>query len=693
MLENLNIEKPKYIDGIVKYNATLEDTLKLVSLISSRDSYQVKGLAEKLKAGTVEQTAHNIWNFLKSNIPYKEDTRGTEQVRTPARVIEDAKNGIGVDCDCMTTLVSAILKELNIKHYYKVVAWQGDNYAHIYPVAIDNNGNEYAIDGIPEIIQFNVELPYSSELKFNQNYYKMDLQELNGTVAELEEKQIADDFFNTELSGANTDEDSEESLDKYYSENYHALMGNYIVVDDEQDAEFILAGADFFEGIFYKQTQLLLSNLRKEKENPTFLSKYQNTEKEIAIAETVLVNWKEDILPAILTEAIQDSDKYKDFYIELRKGITEYTRNNELNGVEDFDIYLKAIGEDELNELELNGSLDGWFKKAWNKVKTGLKKAGKKVKNGLLKVGRKLHRVAMFPARATVFPILRAGGGILFLARYANPADLKKSAKLREKKRRADFIVHKLVRVLGYNLSKFDNLVKAGIKTAFGGVDKAFARLKRGKQLYGTELNGELGFWATAASAVIGLIGKLWKFIQKIFKKKPKDPKLTAGDFANGSTANNNAGNDNNDNAGNDDYAGNDYNDNAGNNSKSTRMSTSNTKEEGGKTKNASIVAKAKEFTKKHKTTLIIVSIVIVLLIVGFVFWKKSHSKPKKRRSVNGRQKALNGTRVVTSTSVKTIDTGKRLKQMHRIAKRMRKQYPNAKYSTLLKKASKELKK
>ncbi len=683
MLQDIKIQKPYYTDSIVKYNATLDDTLSLIAKISTRDKHQVFDLAQKLKGDTVKQTAYNIWLFVKENIPYKEDKRGTEQVRTPARVIEDAKNGIGSDCDCFTTFISAILKNLNIDHYYKVVAWKGEEYAHIYPVAIDENGNEYAIDGIPQILEFNVELPYTAELIFNKNY-NMDLQELNGTMQEIETKAMEDEFFASELNGYNPDEDSEDSLDRYYIENYQALMGNTIVVDDEKEADIILTGGEFFEGVFYKQVQLLLSNLKKEQANPTFLSKRQNTKKEIAIAETILEEWSSKDLPSILSEAIQDSDMYKTFYTELRKGITEYTRPKTLNGIDDFDIYLQLIDDEELNGLILNGTLDGWFSKAWNKVKTGFKKAGKKISTGLKKVGRALHRGAMFPMRATLFPILRAGGGVLFLARYASPEDLKKSAKLREKKRRADLIVNKLVKALGYTTSGFDKLVKAGIKTAFGGVDKAFARLKRGKQLYGqSELNGELGWVA----AVAGVVVKLWQFIKKIFKKKPQDPKLSADDFA----QENSAPTPNYDN--NTDTYETYSNNNSDNNpiqrgtmmSKSGKPSNQNldTNNDG----KVSTGEKVKGFFKKHKTKIIIISIVIVLLIVGFVFWKKSQHKPKRKT------RALNGTRVITSTSVKTIDTGKRLKKMHRIAKQLKKQYPNAKYSTLLKKASAQMRK
>ena len=345
-----NIESPRYEDRIIKQNANLEDTINLIRKVSTRDSYQVAELSEKLQADSVENTALNIWLWVKENIPYKADKKGTEQVRTPARVIEDAKNGIGSDCDCYTTFISAILKNLHIEHYYKVVAWEkvGD-FAHIYPVAIDQNKQEYAIDCIPEVRQFNRELPFIDFKKFNP----MNLQELNGAVSLATEQMDLQDLkeeMTASLDGYNDDED------EYLStpEVYQSLFGKLMLVDTEDEADFVLDGITFVDNVLAKQLKDARASLRKEYRKPTALSKIQNTAKELGIIEDVIGYWNSPKRQEVLKSAILDSDVYRQFYIELANG-TQTQLNGENNSV---DLYLKYILDEDIEKYENNEQIN-----------------------------------------------------------------------------------------------------------------------------------------------------------------------------------------------------------------------------------------------------------------------------------------------------------------------------------------------
>lgn len=136
MLHGSNIPQVVMPTGsatVVKKNATVKDTVKLINEISTAHAHEVKELALYLKGNTIKQTCENIWNHVRK-FTYREDKEGVEQLRTPARSFHE---GV-MDCDCATLYISAILKNLSIPHVYRVVAWEEkEKWAHIYPVAIN----------------------------------------------------------------------------------------------------------------------------------------------------------------------------------------------------------------------------------------------------------------------------------------------------------------------------------------------------------------------------------------------------------------------------------------------------------------------------------------------------------------------------------------------------------------------------
>lgn len=154
-----------------KEGATVADTIRFIPQVVNETLFHTEKIAQVLKAGTVQQTCNNIWQFVYEHIAYKKDKEGKEQVRSPARAWHDRHRG--VDCDCYTVFISSILSNLNIPHLLRITKYQEDRFQHIYPVVPLKDGSYITIDCV--VKQFNYEEPYREKKDTT-----MDLEYLNG---------------------------------------------------------------------------------------------------------------------------------------------------------------------------------------------------------------------------------------------------------------------------------------------------------------------------------------------------------------------------------------------------------------------------------------------------------------------------------------------------------------------------------
>jgi hypothetical protein len=155
----------------IKGNADVSHTLALIPKVVHETLHHTAQLAQHLKANNLNETCKNIWDFVYQHIAYRKDEDGKEQVRSPARVWQDRKQG--VDCDCYTTFISSILTNLNIPHVYRITKYFKPHFQHIYPIVPLSNGKYITIDCVVE--QYNYEEPFSEKKDT-----PMDLQYLNG---------------------------------------------------------------------------------------------------------------------------------------------------------------------------------------------------------------------------------------------------------------------------------------------------------------------------------------------------------------------------------------------------------------------------------------------------------------------------------------------------------------------------------
>lgn len=131
----------------------------------------ITGDVEKLRGETDEETARNIWRWIKGNpkIKYVPDYVLTDiqKVRKPARLFHD---GVG-DCKSLSLLAGAFLRKLNIPYEYVVIKQDSRNphKGHIYV----QTSSGVILDPVNDV--FNEEPRYWKKMK-----YKTRIQTLSG---------------------------------------------------------------------------------------------------------------------------------------------------------------------------------------------------------------------------------------------------------------------------------------------------------------------------------------------------------------------------------------------------------------------------------------------------------------------------------------------------------------------------------
>lgn len=145
----------------IKVNPSVGEILAHMQMLVNSTLPQTAKFAAYLKQNntSIENLLKALFTFMYQHIDYKEDAKGFEQLREPARLFLDK---IG-DCDCYSVFIKSVLQNLGIKSHFKVVKFNGnENFSHVYvvvpkfPNAKMSNKNDYwVID--PVLDTFNQE--------------------------------------------------------------------------------------------------------------------------------------------------------------------------------------------------------------------------------------------------------------------------------------------------------------------------------------------------------------------------------------------------------------------------------------------------------------------------------------------------------------------------------------------------------
>lgn len=104
---------------------------------------QPRSLVSNIAAGTVDEKCQDVFDYMIKNTRYQLDRDGEQLIKSPARLLAD---GCG-DCKSYTMFIACCLHCLGISCKVRFVNFDGGSqYTHVYPVAIDECGNEIIMD-------------------------------------------------------------------------------------------------------------------------------------------------------------------------------------------------------------------------------------------------------------------------------------------------------------------------------------------------------------------------------------------------------------------------------------------------------------------------------------------------------------------------------------------------------------------
>lgn len=136
--------------------------IEVVLYADPKSGYYTQEFAKTLKAAKLIDTCKNIWDFLKSKIPYVLDKPGYQWIKSPGRLWEE-KAG---DCKSYSVFTASILKNLGIPYAYRFASYDPNDSTptHVYVYVPLKNGKEIIIDAVWSG-------PFNTEKKF---CYKTD---------------------------------------------------------------------------------------------------------------------------------------------------------------------------------------------------------------------------------------------------------------------------------------------------------------------------------------------------------------------------------------------------------------------------------------------------------------------------------------------------------------------------------------
>jgi len=315
----------------LKKNADVSDTVLLMIDIINDYHLQCVRIAKHLRGKTIKETAENVWNFVFKYLKY--NIEKGEILRTPAATWYyaqvKARDFIGnsfekpqysADCDCFSIFICSIAKCLNLTWLLRITAYNTDNFQHVYPLFIDEQGKPIIVDAVYH--EFNKEKSFTKKNDFDMNKHN-----LGSTVLMLSGLVLADDVDDN-IEGIELPEYA------YSKESAINALGDYL----GRSARWLRKNADSISNgnLHCKFFEKCMDNWNTSPNNRLHILR-QLAEKE-----------------------------------QLLKNKTMYgVENNGDMFWENLHDTVRGLGDIDDDDM---GDLSGKFKNIWNKIKTGVKK-------------------------------------------------------------------------------------------------------------------------------------------------------------------------------------------------------------------------------------------------------------------------------------------------------------------------------
>lgn len=173
---------------VIPNGATVQDTINLIVDTINREanSQTVADILRKINPNDPD-FLRKLFNYVCSNVTYKLDKEGVEDITTPRRLLAEGRG----DCKKFTVLFGSVLKKAGIKFYPKVISYDGKIFEHIYVIVpLNDNATAYITLDPVNYCRFNQEFRYKKAALINPNN-SMQLRLLGNRPEDIFKTQYA----------------------------------------------------------------------------------------------------------------------------------------------------------------------------------------------------------------------------------------------------------------------------------------------------------------------------------------------------------------------------------------------------------------------------------------------------------------------------------------------------------------------
>ena len=124
------------------------------------DKYVNAEAAQCLEGANDYETLRNVWRFVKSNVTYKADKKGTEIVKSPSALFIIGRG----DCKSFSISVASLLRALGFKGFrYRFAAYRNNaNVTHVY-VVCRLGGKDVILDAVHDYFDHEVRYAWKKD--------------------------------------------------------------------------------------------------------------------------------------------------------------------------------------------------------------------------------------------------------------------------------------------------------------------------------------------------------------------------------------------------------------------------------------------------------------------------------------------------------------------------------------------------
>lgn len=156
--------KPVWVDKTVYPNGNNTDIIKALFEVAPKAIEQVKPVAKYFKGLTPEDTCKNIHSFIRSNLGYRRDIKGLQQIRLPNRYLIESG-----DCKSKALFIYSILSCIYPGNVYFRFAnydlLKGVTPSHVYVVLKVPGKKDVTIDGTYKYFNREVKPNFFKDMK------------------------------------------------------------------------------------------------------------------------------------------------------------------------------------------------------------------------------------------------------------------------------------------------------------------------------------------------------------------------------------------------------------------------------------------------------------------------------------------------------------------------------------------------